>query len=90
MKLRFISLAFVFLAAASAAHAQSSNGAAQTNNDDQAATAQTAGAAQVSSTPRSWWEPMGGFDFDTNSTGYGWVGPQYQYKVRDNVGIVRM
>ena len=88
MKLRFISLAFVFLAAASAAHAQSSNGTAQNTNDAQTATAQTAGNPQVSSEPRSWWEPMGGFDFDTNSTGYGWVGPQFQYKVRDNLGIV--
>ena len=88
MKLRFISLALVFLAAASAANAQSSNGAAQTDNDDQttAAVAQPTGAGAP--TPRSWWEPMGGFDFDTNSSGYGWVGPQYQYKVRDNVGIV--
>ena len=89
MKLRFISIAFVFLAAASAADAQSSNGAAQANNDSQTAAAAQPGNPQVTPTPRnSWWEPMGGFDFDTNSTGYGWVGPQFQYKVRDNVGII--
>jgi hypothetical protein len=89
MKLRFISLALVFLAAASAANAQSSNGAAQSDNDGQTTAAtQPASVGQPASTPRSWWEPMGGFDFDTNSTGYGWVGPQYQYKLNDNVGIV--
>lgn len=79
---------FFCLAAFSAnvASAQSTSSNTAQNNDGQStATSQTTTQPGTVKTP--FWEPMGGFDLDSHSTGYAWAGPQYQHPVRDNLAI---
>jgi hypothetical protein len=91
MKLRFIRHSFfsvVCLVALSAsAAAQGSTSETTQNGNGEPAAAQPSATAPTI-TARSSWEPMGGFDLDSHSTGYAWGGPQYQYKLRDNLALV--
>jgi hypothetical protein len=94
MKLSYISqtvlaMCFTVVLATTASAQGSANGATPENGNGgqtPAATQPTAGS-QVSTTPRGSWEPMGGFDLDSHSTGYGWAGPQYTHRLRDNLAL---
>jgi hypothetical protein len=95
MKIRFITATLgllfslsVFTANTAYAQGQPSGTVAQNTTDDQSASAQVTTGPSGAAVQTSFWEPMGGLDLDSHSTGYAWAGPQYQRRFNDNLGLI--